>query len=154
MNLSPNLVLPRVAVTLRVRPFAHGDLDNVMAIEKASFPDPYDQLFFRWLKLKVGEGFIVAEEGGIVGYAISEVSRRRGHIISMAVSPERRRSGVGTALLEELISRLEPLTRDIYLEVRASNRTAILLYEKFLFKVTGEVRRQYYPDWEDAVIME
>ena len=122
-------------------------------VEEASFSDPYSKLLFRLLKLEVGDRFIVAEKDGILGYAISEVSGNRGHIISMAVSPEYRRAGVGKALLQETIKRLGSKIEEISLEVRAGNEAAMKLYEKFAFKRTGERRARYYPDGEDALIM-
>jgi ribosomal-protein-alanine N-acetyltransferase len=136
-----------------IRAFRNEDLSQVMAIEKASFPDPYNEPFFWWLKLQVGERFIVAEKEKIVGYAISEIRRGRGHIISMAVSPDCRRAGIGSALLRESIARLAPKVREIYLEVRSGNEAAIKLYEKFSFRRTSEVRKRYYPDGEDALVM-
>jgi len=136
-----------------IRSFRYEDLDQVREVEEASFPDPYSKLLFRLLKLEVGDRFIVAEKDGILGYAISEVNGNRGHIISMAVSPEYRRAGVGKALLQETIKRLGSKIEEISLEVRAGNEAAMKLYEKFAFKRTGERRARYYPDGEDALIM-
>jgi hypothetical protein len=70
---------------VEIRTFMSEDLDQVIAIEEASFPDPYSKPFFWFLKLKAGNGFIVAMKERTVGYAISEIRRGRGHIISMAV---------------------------------------------------------------------
>jgi ribosomal-protein-alanine N-acetyltransferase len=136
-----------------IRTFRNDDLNQVMAIEKASFSDPYSEPFFWWLKLQVRENFIVAEAEKIVGYAISEIRGGRGHIISMAVSPDCRRAGVGGALLRESITRLAPKVKKIYLEVRPGNEAAIMLYQKFSFRKTLEVRKRYYPDGEDALVM-
>jgi ribosomal-protein-alanine N-acetyltransferase len=136
-----------------VRSFRYEDLDQVREVEEASFPDPYSKLLFRLLKLEVGDRFIVAEKDGILGYAISEVSENRGHIISMAVSPEYRRAGVGEALLQETIKRLGSKIEEISLEVRVGNEAAIRLYEKFSFKRTGEVKERYYPNGEAAIIL-
>jgi ribosomal-protein-alanine N-acetyltransferase len=136
-----------------VRSFRYEDLDQVREVEEASFPDPYSKLLFRLLKLEVGDLFVVAAEDGILGYAISESSGNRGHIISMAVSPEHRRAGVGEALLQETIKRLGSKIEEISLEVRAGNEAAMRLYEKFSFRRTGERRTRYYPDGEDALIM-
>ncbi|MDG7008544.1 MAG: ribosomal protein S18-alanine N-acetyltransferase [Nitrososphaerota archaeon] len=138
---------------LTVRTFGRSDLDQVMAIENDSFPDPYNRLTFRLLRRWVGEGFIVAEDGGVVGYAVAETQGARGHIISIAVSPKSRRLGVGAALLQELIRRMGPDVRGLFLEVRAGNRAAIRMYEEFSFEKTGEVRSRYYPDGEDAIVM-
>jgi len=129
------------------------DLGQIRMVERASFPDPYPQLRFLMLHFKAREGFIVACKDGIVGYAISEIRGGRGHIISMAVSPESRGSGIGEALLEESIRRLDPRVNEIYLEVREDNQAAIRLYEKFSFRRTGEFIERYYPGGEAAVVM-
>lgn len=138
---------------LKIRTFGRGDLEQVVAIENGSFPDPYDRLTFRMLSHWLGEGFIVAEDGGIVGYAVAETRGASGHILSIAVSPRSRRSGVGAALLTELIRRLGPKVQSLSLEVRAGNEAAIRMYEKSCFMKTGEVRSRYYSDGEDAVVM-
>jgi ribosomal-protein-alanine N-acetyltransferase len=138
---------------LEIRTFRNEDLDQVMAIEKASFSDPYAEWFFWLLSLEVGEGFIVAEKEKIVGYVISEIREGRGHIISMAVSPNHRRAGIGEALLRESIKRLGPEVKEVYLEVRPENDAAIMLYEKLSFRRTAEVRKQYYSDGRGAMVM-
>jgi ribosomal-protein-alanine N-acetyltransferase len=140
-------------MNLEIRSFRYEDLEQVRAIEEVSFPDPFSKLLFRLLKLRVGDLFIVAQKDGIVGYAISETHNGRGHIISMAVSPECRRAGVGGALLQETLKRLGSRTEQIYLEVREGNEAAIGLYEKYSFKKTGEKWARYYPGGEDAIIM-
>src|SRR2546427_1634685 len=140
----------------RVRPgtFEYDDLDQIIAIEKASFPDPYPRIVFAWFKLRVGEGFIVArKDGRVVGYLISEVRRGRGHIASMAVSTSCRRMGIGEAMARKSIEQLAGRVKQVYLEVRPSNEAAILLYHKLSFKETGKVRKEYYPDGEDAIEM-
>jgi len=70
------------------------------------------------------------------------------------VTPERRRRGIATTMLEELFRLTERDPRRGYtLEVRVSNAAAIALYERLGFHATG-VRRAYYTDnREDALIM-
>lgn len=138
---------------LKLRTFKHGDLRQVVAIENSSFPDPYPSELFLWFKLKAGDGFIVALKEKVVGYAISEVRGERGHIVSMAVSQESRGEGIGAALLQESLKRLEFKVKEAYLEVRGTNNAAMRLYERFSFKKTGEVRNRYYPNGDDAIIM-
>jgi len=134
--------------------FESDDLDQIVAIEKASFPDPYPRIVFAWFKSRVGEGFIVArKDGRVVGYLISEVRRGRGHIVSMAVAADCRRMGIGEAMARKSINRLAGRVKHVYLEVRASNEVGILLYHKLSFEETGRVRKRYYPDGEDAIEM-
>ena len=140
---------------LKLGSFEYDDLDQIVAIEKASFPDPYPRIVFVWFKLRVGEGFIVArKDGRVVGYLISEVRRGRGHIVSMAVAADCRRMGIGEAMARRSMDRLAGRVKRVYLEVRPSNKAAILLYHKLLFEETGKVRKEYYPDGEDAIEME
>ncbi len=76
------------------------------------------------------------------------------HITILAVYPEYHRQGLGQALLYSLLQTatargLERAT----LEVRASNKTALSLYEKFGFKTAGRRRRYYKDNGEDALIL-
>ncbi|AFZ71038.1 ribosomal-protein-alanine acetyltransferase [Caldisphaera lagunensis DSM 15908] len=81
-------------------------------------------------------------------------SHKVGHVISIAVLPEYRKKGIGTALLKEAISRMKDNynAESVYLEVRVSNNDAISLYKKMGFE---EVRiiKEYYRDGEDAYVM-
>jgi len=142
-----------MASNLEIRTFRTEDLDQVVAIEKASFPDPYTRQFFRWLRVISGNGFIVACRERVLGYLISEVRGGQGHIVSMAVDPGSRRTGIGEALLQEAMAHLESRVHEVCLEVRAGNEAAIRLYEKHSFKMTGDVLKGYYPDGEDAIEM-
>lgn len=64
-----------------------------------------------------------------------------------------KRRGVGSALLQEGLSRLEQKgVKTLYLEVAAHNEPARLFYDKFGFTLTGR-RKAYYEDGDDALIM-
>ncbi|PAX58483.1 ribosomal protein S18-alanine N-acetyltransferase [Brunnivagina elsteri] len=76
------------------------------------------------------------------------------HITLLAVHPQYQRQGMGQALLFSLLKTahdrgLERAT----LEVRASNLSAINLYQKFGFKTAGRRRRYYKDNDEDALIL-
>jgi ribosomal-protein-alanine N-acetyltransferase len=77
-----------------------------------------------------------------------------GHITNIAVHPEFRRSGVGSALMEALLAEAENRgIAALTLEVRESNHCARSLYRKYGFE-DGGMRKAYYADNnEDAVIM-
>ena len=57
-------------------------------------------------------------------------------------------------MLLRSIDRFAGRVRQVYLEVRPSNRVAFLLYRKLSFEETGKVRKRYYPNGEDAIEME
>ncbi len=75
------------------------------------------------------------------------------HISTIGVRPAYRRQGLGELLLISAIELAQTLNATIVtLEVRASNVPAQSLYEKYGFTRVG-VRKSYYNDREDALIM-
>jgi ribosomal-protein-alanine N-acetyltransferase len=144
---------------LVVRKCERRDLDKVIEIERASFPDPYPRTAFEWLLARTGQGFRVAcdedDNGAILGYIACGITLRgKGHVISLATRPDARRSGVGTSLMESIIGYLrKKRVDDIFLEVRQSNQEAISFYRKFSFAEVDR-RYRYYSDGEDAIVME
>jgi ribosomal protein S18 acetylase RimI-like enzyme len=59
-----------------------------------------------------------------------------GRIHQLAVAPERRREGIGTALLAEALRRIG--SAPVALSVRADNRPALALYRGFGFVEIGQ----------------
>jgi ribosomal-protein-alanine N-acetyltransferase len=77
----------------------------------------------------------------------------KGHLVSIAVSEEYRRRGIGAILLSNSISAVKKhKIIELVLEVRVSNYIAIKLYEKFNFKMKS-VKKNYYRDGENAYYM-
>ena len=82
--------------------------------------------------------------GPVVGYIIAQIIADEAEILSLAVAPLAQRRGVGTALLGRLMAQREAQNIGaIWLEVAADNSTAIRLYEKAGFIVSGH-RPRYY----------
>jgi ribosomal-protein-alanine N-acetyltransferase len=76
------------------------------------------------------------------------------HLINLAVHPDQRRLGAGSALVRTLVEHASAeRVRLVLLEVRRSNRAAIRLYRAHGFTAMG-IRRRYYADnSEDAIEM-
>lgn len=98
---------------------------------------------------------IVAEEDGVIaGYAGAFIICGEAEITNIAVLPEKRRCGLGGAMLEKLFEISLSLGAErITLEVREGNLPAIKLYEKLGFYSVGKRRGYYTAPKEDAVIM-
>jgi ribosomal-protein-alanine N-acetyltransferase len=76
------------------------------------------------------------------------------HINNMALRPQCRAQGVGTALLRSAIAAATGLgARRAILEVRASNAQARRLYERLGFYIAGTRRAYYTHPVEDALIL-
>lgn len=136
-----------------VRRLAYSDLPRVISIERRSFPSPWSLAMFV-LELSKPSGICLAATAGdeLLGYLVCSRYDRVWHVMNVAVAPERRRRGVASGLIAELIDEAGgelPFT----LEVRVSNHDAIAMYEKLGFRSAG-VRPRYYRDnGEDALIM-
>ena len=138
-----------------VRPVRERDLDDILLIEHASFgKDAYDRKLFAEYCHKCGDLFLVAENGGrICGYSLTCVRGERAELVSIAVDPEMRRSGVASKLLKSTLRRLSrrPVTR-ITLMVRETNADATGFYLKFGFTKVRAAPR-YYEDGGDGILM-
>jgi ribosomal-protein-alanine N-acetyltransferase len=136
-----------------LRRLAYSDLPAVISIERRSFPAPWSLAMFV-LELSKPSGICLAASAGdeLLGYLVCSRYDRVWHLMNVAVAPERRRLGIATRLINQL---LETSGSDlpITLEVRVSNREAIAMYEGLGFRSAG-VRPRYYQDnGEDALIM-
>lgn len=141
---------------IEIRRMTEEDLDEVMEIERASCPTPWTRgNFSAQTKNPYASTFVVVEvpTGGVLGYLCLWLIERESHIVNFAVSPNRRRQGIGSLLLRHGLDFCrEKGVQEIMLEARRSNSKSLPLYDKFNFKAQG-VRQRYFPDGEDAVIM-
>jgi [ribosomal protein S18]-alanine N-acetyltransferase len=141
--------------TYYVRPMVEGDLDAVLAIETASYSTPWKPEHFRnEIASRFSWPYVAAEEGSVVGYVCLMSLFEEAQILNIAVMPGRRGRGIARMLLEQAFSLARAEGADFMaLEVRASNSSAISLYEKLGFRRVG-IRARYYDSIEDAVLME
>ena len=143
---------------IELRRLTLSDLDEVERIERESYTTPWSRAMFAGELAKPSSPSLGAFEaearGRLVGYLIISRYVDAWHIMNIAVTTPYRRRGIATAMLNELFRVTEEDPRRGYtLEVRVSNTTAIALYERAGFQITG-LRRGYYTDnREDALIM-
>ena len=131
------------------------DLDEVMAIERASFAYPWSSRFFHQeFEVECARSILAEMNGTIVGYVLFWLLPETVDIHNLAVKGEYRRRGVGRILLHKVIvEALRQSSARVTLEVRKSNLAAQKLYESAGFVATG-VRKGYYSDdGEDALTM-
>lgn len=151
--------------TFNLRKFTIEDLERVKYINHLCLPENYTDRFFVDLHHRFPETFVVAEESGqVVGYIMCRIETglsilelqgliKKGHIVSVAVLPKYRRQGIGQALVTKAMEKMRLYkAKQCFLEVRKSNKPAILLYKKLGFQVSRTVRH-YYADGEDAYLM-
>ncbi|HEX7717389.1 MAG TPA: GNAT family N-acetyltransferase [Marmoricola sp.] len=140
-----------------IRPARAGDVDAVVALEAAcQGPDAWSA----WLVRDGIEGalptvhYLVAErDGQVVGYAVASYAGDIAELQRIGVVAGARRSGVATALLDEVVAE-GPGTgvNRLLLEVREDNAGALAFYAARGF-VEIDRRARYYRDGAAAVVM-
>ena len=143
----------KTAVDIRVLTLS--DLDAIEDIEQRAYDTPWSRSMFAGELAKPASLCLGAFEGEqLAAYMIVSRYVDAWHIMNIAVSPDFRRRGIATALLERLFELTEDRSQRGYtLEVRVSNEGAIMVYERLGFTGRG-IRRGYYTDnREDALIM-
>jgi ribosomal-protein-alanine N-acetyltransferase len=139
---------------IRVREADERDLPHLASIEGDSFSEAWDEASLRpWLETERGLALVVdAGPGTAAGYALFLLAPDEAELLRIAVRPGLRRTGLAGRLLLEGLERLRRSGRAVVtLEVRADNRAARALYERFRFLEVG-TRRGYYADGCDAVV--
>lgn len=140
---------------IEIRDLQDGDIGALAKIEAENFSMPWSENAFRSLLANPDCFYLVAladgEVAGGIGctYLCGEAS-----IDNVVVAQGWRRRGMAGALLKEVIARGEANRVEAFtLEVRAGNRPAICLYEKFGFRSAGIRPGFYEKPVEDALIM-
>jgi ribosomal-protein-alanine N-acetyltransferase len=133
------------------------DLDAVVAIEAASFTNPWTRETLAW-ELEhsdVARVYVLrADEDPVVAFCSCWLIFDELHIHTLAVRPDLRRRGYARALLEFVLNdAAQQGARSATLEVRESNEPARRLYEQAGFALKGRRAAYYERPVEDALIL-
>lgn len=95
---------------------------------------------------------VYIKDDQVVGFIIATDLKETCDILHLVVAEEYRHHLIATNLINYLIGELDENCTLITLEVASKNIAAINLYEKFGFEIVN-VRKNYYPDGDDAYLM-
>jgi ribosomal-protein-alanine N-acetyltransferase len=133
------------------------DLDGVLAVEAESFTNPWTRDMYAWeLKNRaVCHIYVVrTTDCPVAGFCAFWFVFDEIHINNVAVLPQYRGRGVGTALMQHVLVEARRLgAARATLEVRASNAQALRLYERLGFYIAATRRNYYNHPVEDALIL-
>lgn len=150
-----------------IRKMALTDVDDVLAIEKLSFNDPWSKeameheaagneaaLYLVGIEAerrRFGQG---KKREQLIAYAGLWMILDEGHITNIAVHPDYRRQKKGVLLVSKLIEEAKAAgVNHFTLEVKTTNAPAIAMYESLGFQKEGIRKNYYQDDNSDAYIM-
>ena len=133
------------------------DLPQVLNVEQSAYSHPWTQGNF---VDSIASGYhmpVWFQGEHLLGYLVAMRGADELHLLNITVAPGFQRRGWGGHMLRTLIDwSRERGVHAIWLEVRASNRAGMALYQAHGFDLQGE-RKNYYPvssnQREDAVVM-
>ena len=131
------------------------DLGPALALDREVFgPDAWTVMDYAAVFSEKGVRKFTAVSGGkFAGFGASEWDREQNAVclMTLAVRPEFRNRGIGSALLKAMERAFGDLS-DVYLHVDSENETAIRLYLQNGYKQSGIIP-SYYMNGHDAIIM-
>lgn len=150
--------------TFYIRPMEREDVPAVTVLDRSVFSEPWTEAGFFSALAQEDNIFLVAISEpaeresdvleNVIGYCGLYVSADEGDITNVAVASQYRREGVAAALIEEVKAAAgQRGLRQIFLEVRESNRAAQNLYHGVGFEFCGRRRGFYRKPTEDALLM-
>ena len=145
-----------------LRDYRPEDFETLWVIDQKCFAPgiAYSRQELSFYIRRRGSFTVVAESAGgqcrgIVGFIVAEGSSRGiGHIVSIDVLEESRRSRVGSRLLNAAEQRLQGLgCRFVVLETAVDNSPALSFYKRHGYHVVRAEPR-YYSNGTDALVLE
>lgn len=126
------------------------DADGVMAVMDTAFDTEFGEAWTRSQLLGIlpmggVELYLAVQEGDgtIAGFSLSRHVADEAELLLIAVSPDHRRRGIGSQLLDHFLDRSAEMDlKRVHLEVRDGN-SAIAMYRALGFEPVGR-RRNYY----------
>ena len=100
------------------------------------------------LRSDVNNCAIAADETQLVGFLVWQETDFEAEVLQIAVLPSYQGQKIATALFDFL-----PANKEIFLEVRESNKPALLFYKKEKFEAIARRKAYYHAPVEDAIVM-
>ncbi len=137
---------------LQLREMRKSDLPQVLALENAIFPNPWEMSFFQEF-IDEQLALVIVKGNEIIAYSCYTVFNEL-HIMNFAVKEKYRRQEIGSLMMERLL-KIGQMQRCPFasLEVRSKNFVAIKFYQKFGFKTVGFIEDYYTSPKDKAVVM-
>ena len=100
------------------------------------------------LRSNVNSCALAEDESKLVGFLVWQETDFEVEVLQIAVLPSYQGQKIATALFDFL-----PADKEIFLEVRESNKPALLFYKKEKFEKIARRKAYYHAPVEDAIVM-
>jgi len=129
--------------------------ETIASLHALSFPDAWSAASIaRLIGGPGGFALIAGENGAETGFALLQCVPPESELLSIGVSPDRRRSGLGRAILAHAARELMQSGGTLmFLDVAADNTPALALYRSLGFQDISR-RARYYGGRTDAIVMQ
>ena len=139
-----------------IRAYEARDFAALYKLDQACFPPgiAYSKWSLQYFLNLATADCLVAEEGKpIVGFILAEKNPPLAHIITLDVSLEKRRSGLGSALVDEMEKHFRfHEVKSVLLETAVDNESGIAFWQHHGYR-TEAVLKRYYLGKVDAYEM-
>lgn len=141
-----------------LRKATEADIPAIVAIERESFVDPWnEETFVQALECWAETFFAAVVNGEVAGFIVGGIEDTGeavyGHICNFAVAERFRHRGIGRVLVRSAEQQFAiALAEGVQLEVRVSNTMAQRFYRKHGYEPVFTVA-SYYSNGEDAIVM-
>ena len=137
-----------------IRPCEMKDLDELLAVERLCYPRPWsERQFLDELQAPHAYLDLLQLNDRLAGYICYWLAAGELHILNVATAPAFRRRKVAQRLVAHAMDQARQRRAErACLEVRRANHGAIALYRSLGFE-NDCIRRGYYSDGEDALLM-
>lgn len=126
----------------------------IAALERLYFSSPWvEEAVASELENPLSLWLVAMDGERLIGYIGSQSVLGESDMMNVAVHPDYRCQGVGSALVMALMDALKPENRCLSLEVRASNEVAKAMYARLGFLEVGRRPCYYTKPTEDALIL-
>ena len=100
------------------------------------------------LRSNVNSCALAEDESQLAGFLVWQETDFEAEVLQIAVLPSYQGQKIATALFDFL-----PADKEIFLEVRVSNKPALLFYKKEKFEEIARRKAYYHAPVEDAIVM-
>ncbi|MGE5251843.1 MAG: ribosomal protein S18-alanine N-acetyltransferase [Bacteroidota bacterium] len=139
-----------------IRRMREADMSAVHAIDHASFSLPWPERSFRFevTSNPAARCWVAEMDGQVVALLVIWMIVDEAHIATIATHPDFRRQGIGEELLSHALRQaVEEGAVRAFLEVRAGNEPARIMYRRMGFTEDGRRLHYYKDNGEDAILM-